>query len=213
LPEAVTLLLLAAVYTMLGILIGIKVQKRHHARRLELYKSEARTDALTGSVNRRGFDEIMPFRLEETRRQDQPLSLLFVDIDLFKNINDRQGHEVGDAVLNVLTQTMRQQLRDSDMTARLGGDEFAIVLESTNLQQANLVAERLRSAIDERKTSDDATNHQFTISIGIAELLPGETTDDLLKRADTAAYASKERGRNCCHFHDGQDCRAVVPPN
>lgn len=210
--DFIILLLIAAIHTVLGMLIGIKLQKRHHTRRLEIYKSEARTDALTGSLNRRGFDDVIPFRLEDARRDEKPLSLLFVDIDRFKSINDGMGHESGDRVLIVLATTMREQLRDSDAIARLGGDEFVVLLQSTNLQQANLVAERIRQAIDGRDRSPDTADHRFTISVGVAEASRGEGIDELLKRADAAAYASKENGRNRCSFHDGEQCQPVIAP-
>ncbi|HOW75332.1 MAG TPA: GGDEF domain-containing protein [Candidatus Competibacteraceae bacterium] len=157
----------------------------------------ATTDSLTGLHNRRHFMETATQEFERARRYRMPLSLLMIDADRFKLINDRFGHHLGDEVLKVLAMTGQRQLREIDLFARLGGEEFAILLPQTDFVDARVVAERLRQAIAGHTIDTEQGLLNFTVSLGLASLNP-VTADlnDLLRQADVALYQAKQNGRN-----------------
>ena len=163
----------------------------------EAARHAAVCDHLTGIGNRRAFFDAAETELGRWRRMPRPLSLLLIDTDHFKRVNDSHGHPVGDAVLRHIAQLMIDSFREIDVVARIGGEEFAVLLPSADLASAQRAAERLRSAIDERPAATDAGPVRCTVSIGIAtmdEATPG--VDALLKRADLALYEAKHSGRN-----------------
>jgi len=154
----------------------------------------ARSDPLTGLLNRRGHDAQLAFALSLARRSGRPLALLSLDVDHFKRINDTYGHEAGDQVLRRLAQTLRQRARASDVVARLGGEEFVVLLPDTDLAGARAIAEELLQAV---AAQHDPMVGRVTISAGLTVLAGGE--DDgpaMLRRADAALYAAKMQGRN-----------------
>lgn len=159
----------------------------------------ATTDELTGAFNRRFFVQLCERELVEAARRFSPTSLLMMDIDHFKRINDRFGHAAGDEVLRQVVLTGRQILRAEDSFARLGGDEFAVLLPGTTVPQAVRVAERLRLAYEGLTVhSGEERAIRFTVSFGVAQWQPEYTSvEDLLHRADCALYAAKRAGRNC----------------
>ncbi|MGR8935732.1 MAG: diguanylate cyclase [Gammaproteobacteria bacterium] len=161
-------------------------------------EKQARTDFLTGVGNRRYFREQAEAELKRALRYGSPLSVLMLDIDFFKKINDRHGHQTGDSVLQKLADICRAMLRDVDLIGRLGGEEFAILLPETEKQQAAGVAERLRQAIANTDAALAAgLPVRFTVSIGVASLAAKEThLDELLNQADQALYEAKASGRN-----------------
>lgn len=155
---------------------------------------QARTDALTGLLNRRGFEDQARQVVATTRRSRQPLSLLMVDVDHFKRINDTLGHDVGDLVLKRLAESLRQRLRGSDVLARFGGEEFVALLPDTDLQGARAIGEALVRGIAQESHEPYG---RITISAGAASVLGAEPDlDDLLRRADAALYEAKGQGRN-----------------
>ena len=170
----------------------------------------ASTDPLTGLPNRRALDEQLDRRLAETARDNTPLSLILIDIDHFKQLNDRHGHLAGDHVLREAAEVLNSTMRDMDMVSRFGGEEFAIVLPKAALQPAAHVAERLRKLVDEHRFDYQAQEFSLTISLGTAEAQPGESAASLLGRADEALYAAKTAGRNCTWIHDGQQCQSFA---
>lgn len=153
---------------------------------------KASTDPLTGLRNRRYFQEHLKEQMEICRKAQMPLSLLILDIDHFKKINDSYGHPVGDMVLSGLAGLLRSLSRESDIAARYGGEEFVIILPGADQTQAVRIAERYRSA------AADASWEKFniTISAGVALMAQEDTDNSLLQRADQALYASKAGGRN-----------------
>lgn len=166
----------------------------------ERLKRTGLTDGLTGINNRRFFDQRINEEIERSGRNDEALSCLFIDIDLFKRINDTRGHQQGDIVLRDIAGLLQAQLRRSDVLARYGGEEFAMLLADTECQGAMDIAERLRRAID---ASDCGSLAEVTVSIGVATIypadLPGSTAQQgsgLLRAADEALYAAKQQGRN-----------------
>lgn len=164
-----------------------------------LYRSaslSALRDPLTGAGNRIAMEQSLTREIEIARRQQQPLSLLMLDIDHFKTINDTHGHATGDAVLRAVTDTIKDRLRNIDQVFRFGGEEFLIVLTNTGRESAALVGERLRHAALQLTYPVDGTPVELTVSLGCSTLLPGESPDSLLRRADSALYAAKRKGRN-----------------
>lgn len=155
---------------------------------------QARTDALSGLLNRRGFDSRMEFALALARRSGRPLSVVSLDVDHFKGVNDRFGHEAGDEVLRRLAQTLQQRLRASDVIARLGGEEFAVVLPDTAAEDARAIAQ---SIVDGMAAQEDPLVGRITVSAGIASLRDApDSALELLRRSDAALYAAKGQGRN-----------------
>lgn len=157
----------------------------------------AHHDSLTGVANRRYFFERANQEFSRTRRQPTPLSIAELDVDYFKQINDRYGHAVGDEVLKSLCAISQRLLRETDIFARIGGEEFAMLLPDTNLDGAMRLAERLRRAIADNKISLSSGEFSCTVSIGVAMLNSSDTCiEDCLMRADSAMYRAKQNGRN-----------------
>ncbi|MCQ8103376.1 diguanylate cyclase [Methylomonas sp. SURF-2] len=153
----------------------------------------AATDPLTGAYNRRYFLSHAGAELERANRHRQPLSVIAIDIDHFKSINDRYGHLTGDKILVELTETAKSALRPVDIFARFGGEEFFILLPETAREEAVNVAERLQARISRIRVAEIG----FSVSIGIAPLADDTELEPLLERADRALYAAKNQGRNC----------------
>lgn len=156
----------------------------------------ASVDALTGAFNKRYFDETYTKEVSRAVQQDQPLSLILFDIDFFKKVNDTYGHPAGDAVLKNVAGAVASQLRDGDALYRVGGEEFALVLAATPLDLAQQAAEATRLLIEALVTEFMGTRIPATLSLGVAQLMPGEAPAALYQRADEKLYAAKRGGRN-----------------
>jgi diguanylate cyclase (GGDEF)-like protein len=181
-----------------GLLAGVARAFLEKVWEIEDVSQRARTDALTGLANRRHFDEQLRRVLAETDRFGGTSSLIVVDIDLFKNVNDTYGHEAGDAVLRHVGKILGDGVRAVDICARYGGEEMAILLPQTPISGATELAERLRTAIADRLVLFEGTPIRVTASFGIAgypETVPHG--DWLFPAADKALYQAKEGGRNC----------------
>ena len=153
-------------------------------------------DPLTDTGNRIAMDQTLQREIDMSRRHLQPLSLLMLDIDHFKRINDDHGHSAGDEVLKAVAAAIKSQLRNVDMVFRFGGEEFLILLSNTGREAAALVGERLRFATQAKEYSADGKSVELTVSLGCSTLLPGESAESLLRRADSALYVAKREGRN-----------------
>ncbi|MDB5979691.1 MAG: hypothetical protein JWQ69_706 [Pseudomonas sp.] len=156
----------------------------------------AMRDPLTGTGNRMAMDQTLSRETELARRHKHPLSLLMLDIDHFKRVNDVHGHPMGDEVLKAVADSIKAQLRNVDMVFRFGGEEFLIVLSNTSREAAALVGERLRHAALRLTYPKPENPIALTVSLGCATLLPAESADSLLRRADSALYVAKREGRN-----------------
>jgi len=164
----------------------------------EQLKLVSHTDHLTGLFNRRYLMDILDRELSRVKRNGGVLSLMILDIDHFKEINDRYGHQGGDIILAEVSSLFRQELRVYDTAARYGGDEFVAVIPNASLPEATAVAERVRRAIERTRFSDTLEGVLLTVSIGISVYpFPGmETVEDLIREADGALYRAKASGRN-----------------
>ncbi|WP_111640987.1 GGDEF domain-containing protein [Marinimicrobium alkaliphilum] len=156
-------------------------------------EEKARTDPLTGAFNREGIEGAIKVGLEEYRRQGKPLSLILLDVDHFKQVNDRFGHGVGDQILTGLTRLVQANIRDSDIFARWGGEEFLLVCRNTSLYDAANLAEKLRQLI---ASHDFGEPGRVTASFGVATLRSQESLDQIFSRTDEALYKAKGAGRD-----------------
>lgn len=186
-----------------------KAELQDHTRRIEVHMAEARTDALAGVANRRALDEELARRYAAWQRQGTPLSFLILDVDHFKRFNDTYGHQAGDEVLRGIGRVLGASVRDMDFVARYGGEEFAFVLPGTRLDDAKSAAERIRTAISSAKFTFAGEELRVTVSVGLAELIPGDTLVSLLKHADAALYAAKNNGRNRSYYFERRNCFPV----
>ena len=168
-------------------------QLRQSRERLEQLST---TDSLTQLANRKHIMERLTAHLERFRRNGTSFSVMLVDADHFKRINDSNGHVVGDKVLRRLGETFQRLLRTVDVAGRYGGEEFLIVLDETRGAEALQTAERIRLAIESSEVNIAGFTIRFTVSIGVAEIAPGEDEDQLIARADAALYRAKREGRN-----------------
>ena len=168
-------------------------------------RDAANRDFLTGALSRKGFEAVARELLAEAGRQHSPVSLLIVDLDHFKSINDTLGHAGGDTVLRDFVRLAQGQLRRSDVLGRIGGEEFAVLLPA-ELDDALRFAERLRKAVTAQPVTTAVGPYAYSISGGLAGWQPGETLDHLSTRADLALYEAKRSGRNtvCVHSATSQ---------
>jgi diguanylate cyclase (GGDEF)-like protein len=153
-------------------------------------------DSLTGLKNRRYFTQRANAEWQEFKRHGRTFSLLIVDIDFFKNINDEYGHHVGDEVLVKIAKTLEKNLRESDVIARWGGEEFLILLPSLNIQEAYWVAEKLRKCVSEQTIESHPHSIKVTITCGVADIKDYDSVDACIHAVDKKLYMGKESGRN-----------------
>lgn len=173
-----------------------------HKELQQLFEYEqvlARTDGLTRLYNRRYFFELAVREFNSAIRYQRPLTLIIFDLDGFKQANDTFGHALGDSVLVEISKTANIQVREVDILARYGGDEFTILLPETNVEQAFLIAERIRKAVEGTHIDLGGFSTFITVSMGVAELSfdpQDQSIEDMIRRADQALYQAKQQGRN-----------------
>jgi two-component system cell cycle response regulator len=192
-------------------------RKRFHNRMLQTHEASlalALTDGLTGLYNRNYMDEHLARLLSSAQVEAKPLSLVMVDVDRFKSVNDTYGHAAGDEVLREFARRLGGNLRGVDTLARMGGEEFVIALPEAREKDAGMAAERLRARIAQEPFNIGASLRPLavTASFGVASARTGDTVASLLERADRALYAAKRSGRNCVMV-DGDDMGSPPAPN
>jgi len=164
----------------------------------------ARTDALTGIYNRGYFHNISKDILNSSEEDKKQVSMIMMDVDFFKGLNDTHGHQVGDLVLQQTVEVVKSILRGKDVTGRVGGEEFSIVLPDTTLQEAQKIAERIRQAIENLKIQNNDLIVKTTVSLGVAssEQIEMGSLDELIQISDQALYQAKADGRNCVRVYN-----------
>lgn len=170
----------------------------------------AHMDPLTGANNRAALDKILQREVELAHRHQLPLSLVVVDLDKFKNVNDSYGHSAGDYILKTLVTCIDETVRGSDMLFRYGGEEFVLILSGTDSEGAKRIAERLRVAIEVYPFVYDRQEIAVTASFGVATLTGRDDTKRLFNKADSALYQAKEAGRNQVHYYTEPRFTAVA---
>ncbi len=202
-------LLWAATLVLIAVIVGSLSDGWHSAmaKLTEAHKKDVLTDALTEVANRRAYEFELTRRIADWNRNQTSVSLILLDIDYFKKFNDRYGHQAGDAVLRSVADVLKQTSRETDLVARYGGEEFALVLSDTSVEETKEVAERIRSLIESARFPFNGLILRLTMSVGFAQIRPGEDATAFVQRADAALYSSKEAGRNCVHYHDGSTCQ------
>lgn len=167
------------------------------AQLLVVSEQTARTDVLTGALNRRGFTERAEAEFSRARRYHRPLSAVCLDVDHFKRVNDRLGHHAGDQVLTELAAVLARTMRDADVLGRVGGEELTVLLPETDANAAIDVAERLRAAVEHRQMLIDGEAVRVTVSAGVTAAAPADISiENVLRRADAALLEAKHSGRN-----------------
>ncbi len=179
-------------------LLGCLIYPIRNALRYQQVVRTAMHDPLTNTGNRIALDNMLHRELRMAHRYGHDLSLLMIDIDHFKLVNDTHGHVVGDQVLKEIAQAIQSVSRQTDMTFRYGGEEFVVILSKTDNEGAKIIAERVRYFIEIMKMSTGQQPVNATVSIGIGTLQPGEHSRDFFERTDQALYAAKDQGRNTC---------------
>jgi diguanylate cyclase (GGDEF)-like protein len=183
----------------------LRMKNRQLEELLTKVEYMAITDALTGLYNRRRFHETLSKEFERSKRYSSPFSLIIMDLDHFKRINDNYGHQTGDSVLQEMAKIIRKNIRDIDTAARFGGEEFILLAPNTTPQDAITASERIRTNT-ENNSFAGLNNENLTVSIGISGL-PDKSIDNedkLIKCADIALYRAKKNGRNRIEISDGQ---------
>lgn len=180
--------------TIFGFIIGVISGLVFTRRELERHKREARTDFLTGALNPRGLEEALVYEFGRAQRFGHAFSILMIDLDHFKEVNDRFGHGAGDIILKEFVRLVREEIRAIDTLARKGGDEFTLILPETKSKGAQILAERLREKIDgyEFRFSRGESFSGITLSIGISTFPKhAKTAEALVNAADEAVYQAK----------------------
>jgi len=185
------IIILLALFAIIAVLI------RHVLRQNGLLNALSQTDPLTGLYNRRVLIERISNEVQKYNRYGTPFSILFMDVDHFKKINDSYGHDKGDRVLKLMGSLMHQHTRDTDICVRWGGEEFMILAVNTDLDSSVKLAEHFRSMVE---NFDFHLDTNVTVSIGIATMQKGQDKEELIKAADKALYSAKASGRNCISY-------------
>jgi diguanylate cyclase (GGDEF)-like protein len=176
--------------------VTILISELRHA--LEEERLLANTDPLTGALNRRSFNEVAEKRMIISEVNRHPYTMVYIDIDNFKTVNDMLGHAVGDLVLKIVVDTVQKQIRNTDFLARLGGDEFAILLTDIDQKNAQSIVQRLQSALLEKMKVNE---WDVTFSIGVLTVLSmPESVDKLVSMTDALMYDVKSRGKNAIQY-------------
>jgi diguanylate cyclase (GGDEF)-like protein len=157
---------------------------------------QATTDGLTGLVNHKTFYEILEKELNRSRRYGGQLSLIMIDVDNLKKINDTHGHRAGDKVIREISRRIKDSIRQIDTAARYGGDEFAVILPNTGLSDATIVAQRMVNAVAQTPTTWRKEQIQLSISVGLGQYDADTNPEDITSRSDQALYTAKQAGKN-----------------
>lgn len=176
----------------------------------KLLELEANTDGLTGLENRRHFTQLLTAEMARSTRYDTPLTLAYLDLDHFKQVNDSFGHPAGDEVLRRVALFFSDSIRSEDFIGRIGGEEFCLCMPGIGITAAHQACERYRQGIEALRIQSDAFEFQVSVSIGLTHLTPGDLNiDALFKRADSALYRAKHNGRNQIQIEQTIDHRRI----
>ncbi|MDQ0316380.1 GGDEF domain-containing protein [Amorphus orientalis] len=193
------LFLPTSIFRAIGVLLlgGLLLHEQRRRKVEQLTREQATMDELSGLANRRSFYLALNRALERSQQRSSPVSVVITDLDHFKSINDRYGHNVGDRVIQHFAAALKDNIRGNDFAARIGGEEFALVLQGANRQEAEKICERIRSSIAAAELTIGGNTISYTASFGIADkTATAATADALMSAADAALYDAKVNGRN-----------------
>lgn len=180
-------------------LMSVSITATRRQQELELISN---TDSLTGISNRRHIERRLKEEFKRYQKTGIEFAVIMSDIDFFKNINDRYGHDCGDKILIEIVKDISRAVRSNDTVARWGGEEFIILLPATNSEHAATLAERIRKTISENRYDCSGDLISVTLTLGVSVTVPGDTMSDIIKRADVALYYGKQKSRNCVVISD-----------
>ncbi len=185
----------AKLLSMIAVPLAIAIRNAEMYRQVEDMSVK---DPLTNVLNRRSFSGILEREFKRANRYETPLTLMIIDLDHFKKVNDTYGHLAGDHILREMAQTFKQDIRDVDVLIRYGGEEFVLILPGTDLDSGRVVANRIKNKVDEKMFQVDGMKICMSVSIGVANYLSGvcQSPEELFKQADQALYLAKKKGRN-----------------
>lgn len=192
--EFITLVISTAIIFFSYYMISVAISGTKRSQELERISE---TDDLTGLFNRRYFEQRFQEEIIRYRRTGLAFALIAVDIDLFKSINDTYGHDCGDVVLKTVSEDIRKSVRTYDIVVRWGGDEFFVLLPGTGRDQSFNLAERIRKAVAMREYNFDNLPLIITVTLGLSIVVPGDTCESIIKKADMALDQGKKKNRNC----------------
>ena len=189
--------IIGVIFSIIGFIYTITTSKKH-TKLIDELKDEAMHDGMTGLLNHKFFEKRLDEEIERSNRYEEKITLLFLDLDNFKRINDTYGHQFGDYVLKVTASIIADNVRNIDVVSRYGGEEFSVVLVNADKEDSLNTAERIRKQIEDFNFCDKKINERLTISIGMGEFpKDGKNREDIIKYSDLRMYMAKRDGRNC----------------
>jgi diguanylate cyclase (GGDEF)-like protein len=195
-----------ALVELLGQLVGASIGNISLFERIQ---HQARTDGLTGLANHRTFYEVLEKELWRSKRYGEHISLIMVDVDNLKTINDSYGHRAGDKAIQEISKRIQESIRQIDTAARYGGDEFAIILPNTSLTDAAVAAERMVTVVAGSPVVYKKDEIPLSISVGLGQYDANDTPDDITSRSDKALYAAKQAGKNTFKIYSAKGGQAA----
>ena len=192
----ITAFVASAMLLVAGLALAISIAYRNNAKALKVEAQLSRQDPLTKLLNRRAMYEVLEVEIERFERSHSPFSLLMADIDHFKKINDKYGHDCGDAVLMMVSESFKNMTRKQDKIARWGGEEFLMILPETDSEGAARLAEKLRQNLENSVLEHNSAKLNITMSFGVSQYIPNVDIDRSIKAADEALFLAKKAGRN-----------------
>ena len=188
---------LGSLFSVVGLIYTLRTSQ-NNTKLIDVLKDEAMHDGMTGLLNHKFFEKRLDEEIERSNRYNETMTLLFLDLDNFKRINDTHGHQYGDYVLKITASIIQDNVRNIDIVSRYGGEEFSVVLVNANKKVSLKTAERIRKEIENFKFNQNNIKERLTISIGMGEF-PSDANnkEDIIKYSDSKMYIAKKDGKNC----------------
>ena len=188
---------LGLLFSVVGLIYTLRTSQ-NNTKLIDVLKDEAMHDGMTGLLNHKFFEKRLDEEIERSNRYNETMTLLFLDLDNFKRINDTHGHQYGDYVLKITASIIQDNVRNIDIVSRYGGEEFSVVLVNANKKVSLKTAERIRKEIENFKFNKNNIKERLTISIGMGEF-PSDANnkEDIIKYSDSKMYIAKKDGKNC----------------